>query len=1055
MKTSERTGTPEACASATVCPVCGGAVAAGDKPCPHCCALPPWRDLVKAIEFTRSQFSRWRDRSLIDEVRWAAKDRKLADVSQRVAAAAREGRAVPPETGLTPASSCWRCGRPVEGFYSYCNTCGAPLGESADRLRYLAFTLREVSKSTAAELTLAQVHACATDVQNHAAALRAELERGRLSGDGLTAARLDHLRDLKSGTAVRSGGVAREPNAVDALAAAIQERRGAQPSPRIDEPPPAPAPPSSAPPSRRSILEILLDPRSIQWLLASGGVLLAVGLVIWLASLGVFKNPLVVATCMGAGTLTLLAGGCGIVKLTRYQLAGRAIALLACLVMPLNLWFYHAHDLVTLDGHLWLAAVVCCGLYAVAAAVLADPVLVYVLFAGVAMTGMMVLADLHRLMQVASPATLLVALGLIALHAERAFPVGDGPFARKRFGMACFWSAQGLLAGGLLLLLCAQVIGHFPMAISWLDGRPLIVTDPTQRLLAIGLVLAGAYAYFYSDLIVRRVGVYLYVSAFTLLWAELLAIDLTHLAQYPSVLIGALAVTALAVNIAQAIAMGRDSLNDSPRLTRPLPVLGMLLSSAPVLYGVMLHLRAVNADVHNAWPYTVTWAYVTAMALTAVSCRISAFLVEKRSTRMAAGYLAATAAATLVAAAGFLSLLGLKTWPVQSPVLMVVPILYLLASRIYQGRPAQRPLRDVAHVATMVVLLGVMFSAMHVVRTVEPVVGTHLNLWMALFCAEASIFYVIAAVLGGGEGINVYLATAMACGSAWQVLNFFNCPGEYYCVTFGALGTAMLVAYRLSAWERVAPPALVVAAFRCANALVSLSLLATAFLAMSRLALGTTSWSLAILLAAFVALALMSAGLVRLPNFRRWYVTMSIIEAALTFVVVERQSHLSPWQHIEFFCVGVGVVLLVVGYSLWYREQDRQSDAASFCLLMGSLLAGVPLAIAAIVNRFGYQVSLVDELGLLTISVLMFVSGFLCRLRATTLVGGGLLVIHLAMLLAFVGMQAQLAVGAYLAIGGAGLFGLGVLLSVYRDRLLALPKQIKQHEGVFKVLAWR
>ena len=28
-------------------------------------------------------------------------------------------------------------------------------------------------------------------------------------------------------------------------------------------------------------------------------------------------------------------------------LAGRALTLLACLVMPLNLWFYHANDLVT------------------------------------------------------------------------------------------------------------------------------------------------------------------------------------------------------------------------------------------------------------------------------------------------------------------------------------------------------------------------------------------------------------------------------------------------------------------------------------------------------------------------------------------------------------------------------------------------------------------------------------------------------------------------------------------------------------------------------------
>ncbi len=52
-------------------------------------------------------------------------------------------------------------------------------------------------------------------------------------------------------------------------------------------------------------------------------------------------------------------------------------------------------------------------------------------------------------------------------------------------------------------------------------------------------------------------------------------------------------------------------------------------------------------------------------------------------------------------------------------------------------------------------------------------------------------------------------------------------------------------------------------------------------------------------------------------------------------------------------------------------------------------------------------------------------------------------------------MKAQLALGIYLALGGAGIFAAGILLSVYRDRLLALPHRIREHEGVFGVLAWR
>src|SRR5262249_6975438 len=149
------------------------------------------------------------------------------------------------------------------------------------------------------------------------------------------------------------------------------------------EPPPSPRGHRAAPPAppRRSLWELLLDPHSIQWLLAAGGALLVIGLVIWLATLRVFANKLVIAVALGAANLVLLLAGWYLILATRYQLAGRALTLLACLVMPLNLWFYHANDLVTLEGHLWVPALVCCALYAASALVLRDPLFVYVLMA--------------------------------------------------------------------------------------------------------------------------------------------------------------------------------------------------------------------------------------------------------------------------------------------------------------------------------------------------------------------------------------------------------------------------------------------------------------------------------------------------------------------------------------------------------------------------------------------------------------------------------------------------------------------------------------------------
>ncbi len=280
------------------------------------------------------------------------------------------------------------------------------------------------------------------------------------------------------------------------------------------------------------------------------------GLVIWLATLGLFKNPAVVAVALGLGNAALLVGGWAITSYTRYETAGRALTLLACLVMPLNLWFYHANNLITLDGHLWVAALVCCVLYAASAMVLRDAIFVYVLAGGVAMTGLLMLADMGKFWEVAAPATLLVVLGLICIHTERAFPDTDGPFSRRSFGLGFFWSGHALLAAGLLLLLGAQIAGDWlykPFFESiyqhWRLGPPAVVAERWGQLLALALVLAGTYAYIYSDLAVRRVGMYIFLAVFTLLWAEVLVIELFALKVTTEAAIVALALTALAVNL--------------------------------------------------------------------------------------------------------------------------------------------------------------------------------------------------------------------------------------------------------------------------------------------------------------------------------------------------------------------------------------------------------------------------------------------------------------------------------------------------------------------------
>ena len=66
---------------------------------------------------------------------------------------------------------------------------------------------------------------------------------------------------------------------------------------------PVAEPPSPTKPVVQRMLEALLDPRAIQWLLTIGGGLAVLGLIIWLGSIGIFANSLAVALVMGAASL--------------------------------------------------------------------------------------------------------------------------------------------------------------------------------------------------------------------------------------------------------------------------------------------------------------------------------------------------------------------------------------------------------------------------------------------------------------------------------------------------------------------------------------------------------------------------------------------------------------------------------------------------------------------------------------------------------------------------------------------------------------------------------
>ncbi|HEV3116789.1 MAG TPA: hypothetical protein VGY58_07030 [Gemmataceae bacterium] len=1035
---------------ATECPFCSKALPAGRQDCPHCKAPAESIEAVRALEFAQHRFVQWAKESAIHEHEAQALTEYYERQQAEIIKSGRVGK-LPALHGLPAFNECWSCGVHAASPPPYCSDCGVPWDSPAvHSLRFMAFLCHEIKRhEEAGRLALAQAHNLLTVTRERMAALNNRLEKARAPAVVAAAPKAvpkppaPEVRQPASPRTERPGQWAdkyREETPAAEPAAEVKEKR-----PRLP---------------RRALWEIMLDARNIQWLLMFGAFLLVVGLVIWLAALGVFEHKEVLATIMGVANVAVLAGGWATLRYTRYQTAGRALTLLACLVMPLNLWFYHANQLITLSGHLWIAALVCCVLYAASALTLRDPMFVYVLMGGVAMTALLLLGDqnIDRINQIVPPATLLVVLGLIGVHVERGFPPGEGPFSRKGFGLAFFWSGHALLGAGLLLVLGAQIAGwlYDPIFHGWgLTSKPeLVMADSPLRLVALALVLAGAYAYLYSDIVVRRIGVYVYVAILVLLWAEVLVVKLLGVPVASEVIIIVLALTALAANLLQLMLTRANA-----TLTRAGPPLGLFLSTIPVLLGILLHLRATNQAIHDVWPLDLGWSFVGAMAVTALSSRIGAYLYRHTMPWLSAVYFFGTAAATIVGAAGLLICLGVKAWDVQAPFLMLIPIAYVAASRMYRGHTAAEPLVWVGQAATGIMVLAVLAAAWHITPLVfEPVSGDKTNLLLGLFFAEAALFYALVAAFHK-QGYNLYLAASMACGAIWQLLLFWSLEPETYTLVFATLGFLLLIAYRIGVLESFRATRLAKAAFQSANALMSLSFVAAALITLGKftgLDEGKLKWPVVGLLITLTVISLLAAWLVREQNWRRWYVVAAIGEGLLAGIALNLLSELTRYQRLEIFSILIGVILLVVSHVGWYREQDRHSDMVSLGLFLGSVLAGLPLTIAVLSYRSHPAFHWQDELGMLAVGVLLLASGFMLQLRSTTLVGGCMLAIYLVTLLMFMAMiEAIKSAGVLLTFGGAVLFLAGLLLSVYRDRLLMLPDKIKRREGVFRVLAWR
>ncbi|MCE9544403.1 MAG: hypothetical protein K8T25_02615 [Planctomycetia bacterium] len=831
--------------------------------------------------------------------------------------------------------------------------------------------------------------------------------------------------------------------------------------PEYMDPPREPVKPPKRRPkvSYRQMFEALLDPRSIQWMLTLGGGLAVLGLVIWLASLGIFKNVLVLAAVFGGATALVLGSGWWLVLKTRFRVAGRALTMLGCLVAPLNLWFYHSQGLLKLEDNLWLGGLACCLVYIATVFVLRDPLFMYAVEGGLTLTMCLFLAELQHVSDTTYLSMFLLGLGLLSIHVERVFPVQAEIFDRRRFGMPLFWSGQAQVGVALLILFGTQLLGCLGkpirelLEITWKGN---LLTE--SHLLAGGLWLAGAYAYLYSDLVVRRVGYYIYAAAFCVVLAALSVLGLDVRQEW---LLALFALLSVVCNLAAS------SSNDADRARRALPRVGLILGVLPLLMGLLLHFRATSQVLPVAWKFDVSWMFVVVMLVVAVSNRLSAWLT--RTSRTSVAYLANSAAALVVAAAGLLRLMGMEDWSAQAPWLMLVPIGYLLAARMWRGGGPARALGWIAHVTTAVILAGAVISAVEgigVETLLSPRHGELANLRLGIVFVEASVFYMLAAMIRR-RSANVYLAAAAACGALWQFLGYRNVPSEYHTLIYAGLGVLLLVLSRLAGIKKVdvfrpngAPTQSLegrgLPMLQAGNGVLSVALLAALLQGLARLATQEMEWKFVGVLTLTI-LAGLIASVLAPGRWRRLYLAASLALVALDFLMLNVLSHLTHWQKLEIFGTVTGVLLVVLGYVGRFREvTGRLDDGVTVSLWLGGLLASLPLLIATIYHRApGHAISPIDELALFVVTLLLVVTGYSWQVKATTMMGGLALVAYLIMVIVSLGWRQQIAAGVYLTIGGGVLFICGIVLSIYREKLLQLPERIAKREGLFRVLSWR
>ncbi len=817
--------------------------------------------------------------------------------------------------------------------------------------------------------------------------------------------------------------------------------------------------------SKRGLIERILSPESLQKMMACGGGLLVVGFVAWLWSIGLFASPVTVAGILGGVTLGAILGGVVLYKRTRYQLAGTGLTLLGSLALPLNLWFYDVQGLITLadGGHLWIPAALCCVIYAAVAWIMRNAHFVYAFVGGTVMTGMLFLADatVDRFWYLMPQVTFLVAIGWTCLIAGRQFPDGDSDFSRATFGRA-FRRAGGLaLTIGLILLGGGQVLAALSSVFVGLPA-PLIATLHSQQLWAALILTATTAGLAVEYLLQKSRGSFGVASILTGLWSGVTVIDLLEF--HPTVahvLIG-LALFTLAVNLV-AFFTGRIRQTtdeaDSARLRRLMmttqPLALLLTAMAIVEFIGQLFVPAGHLLFSpTGWTLVSQLAFAAAAILTTgiVAGRRAESETQEWQTRPLMYFGAGTLTLAIWTTGMTLGWVSVTEFAVSC---LVLPVIAALSACLLPSESPRARARFISWGAqhTALILIAV-FSVAGLVSVGSGhlvaclVLGVAALNWYLTaasrgratdsFCGHTAAGLAISQglVLAGVDS-NYSLALAptmiglvlsvvgplLRSGSTGDSADKSSAAAPGLLVLLGGALGVLLAGFRMISGEQTMG----------LIAMLGLQLAATAI---TGLMAGTREWKLAFRTAAMAQVVALAAS----------------INLMLDFTWIQRM---------ELGSLLVGTILLGLGHVAWSREGDDRDGMATAGLSLGSLAVVIPLAAGLIWTRLSVGAELAGwglfhESATIVAGLLLLGAGLLCRVRSTTVGGATLLVVQVLSLVTLIDWPEPLQrISVLMMLGGGLFFTTAILLSIFRDHLMALPTRIREGEGVFQVFKWR